>query len=360
MGSEMCIRDRPSADIQAAARDGSTLWIGTPGGVSQYNGARWTVHNPGLASSNIRAIASHPTANEIYVGANDFALGGVSRYDGRWHPLPDFNGSRPNTVQALLVDSAGRLWIGTDSGVSRCMGSTCNTYTTDDGLGSNNVVALAEGIDGDIWLATWSYVSPQGTRGGVSRYDSATGAWHWYTPADGLPVWDVAAVTVDDLGRVWFGTWGGGVSLFDERTHPPTWTTFNLPSNNVRSLALDSNGTIWAGTSAGLVRFYDNTLATAPMATINQVSPAQATQGVDSITFAGSRQDGIVGYEWRSDLDGPLSTSPSFSLEAGALSAGTHRITFRVQDMEGAWSQPAEAMLVVKEGWRVFLPLVVR
>lgn len=357
--------DLPASEVQAVAGGGDSLWAGTPDGVGEYDGASWTIHDTGLMTSNIEAVTAHPAEGEVYAGADGFDEGGVSRYDGTWHPLPDVNGSRPNTVQALLVDSAGQLWVGTDSGISRCdntSGTSCVTYRIDDGLGSNNVVDIAEATNGDVWVATWSYVSAQGTRGGVSRYDQDQETWVWYTPSDGLAGWDVAAVAVDELGRAWFGTWGGGVSRFDGST----WTTFTtahgLPSNNVRSLAIDDDGTVWAGTDAGLYRFPDGTLARLAAPSIGGVTPSPATQGMDMIAFSGAAggKGQILGYEWRSDLDGVLSASRTFELEAAALSVGTHEVQFRVQGENGEWSEPDTTTLVVERGWQVYLPMVVR
>ncbi len=356
--------DLPALEIRAVTGNGESLWAGTTNGVSEYDGASWTTHDTGLASSNVEAVIAHPVDGDVYAGANDFDDGGVSRYDGAWHPLPDVNGSRPNTVQALLVDSSGQLWVGTDSGISRCdtiSGSSCVNYMTEDGLGSNKVIDIAEASNGDVWVATWSYITEQGTQGGVSRYDQDEDTWVWYTPSNGLAGWDVAAVAVDELGRAWFGTWGGGVSRLDGED----WTTFStahgLPSNNVRSLTIAEDGVVWAGTDAGLYRFPDSALASLATASIESVTPSPATQGMDTVVFSGTAdEEQVLGYEWRSDRDGVLSASRTFELEAAALSPGTHQVQFRVQGQDGSWSDSDTTTLVVEEGWQVYLPLVVR
>jgi len=53
-----------------------------------------------------------------------------------------------------------------------------------------------------------------------------------------------------------------------------------------------------------------------------------------------------VGCEWRSSIDGLLSSSCSF--ETSKLSAGTHKVYFRVKDDRGEWSESAVATLEVK------------
>ena len=90
-----------------------------------------------------------------------------------------------------------------------------------------------------------------------------------------------------------------------------------------------------------------------PIATIHSIAPNPATQGQDTITFRGSGQDqdengeSIVAYQWRSSLDGTLSTQAEFIKPASELSAGTHTIYFKVQDDEDDWSDEVYTTLTV-------------
>lgn len=68
----------------------------------------------------------------------------------------------------------------------------------------------------------------------------------------------------------------------------------------------------------------------------------------ESITFYGQGTDvdgTIIGYHWRSSLDGSLSTQQSFSTSKLAL--GTHIIYFKVMDNAGAWSTEKTASLTI-------------
>ena len=91
-----------------------------------------------------------------------------------------------------------------------------------------------------------------------------------------------------------------------------------------------------------------------PIGTINYIHPNPAHQGSDTVAFAGSGVDGdedgnaIVAWEWSSNLGGVLSTQEDFLLAASSLSAGTHTISFRVQDDEGNWSGTVVRTLVVE------------
>lgn len=105
-----------------------------------------------------------------------------------------------------------------------------------------------------------------------------------------------------------------------------------------------------------------------PVATIHSIRPSSAIHGEDIITARGGGADtdddgqGIVAYEWRSNLDGVLATSKKFSIAADALSVGTHTLAFRVQDDEGLWSEPVITHLKIQppgltESWHFMLYL---
>jgi len=84
-----------------------------------------------------------------------------------------------------------------------------------------------------------------------------------------------------------------------------------------------------------------------PAAYIDLVSPANATLG-QTVSFTGHGVDpdgGIAAYNWRSSLDGDLSTLASF--KTSSLSQGTHTVWFKVQDDAGEWSKEVLTTVIV-------------
>ena len=84
-----------------------------------------------------------------------------------------------------------------------------------------------------------------------------------------------------------------------------------------------------------------------PTAIIDSVSPNPATEG-QTVYFSGHGTDDgtIVDWEWKSNINGVLSSSDVFN--SAVLSKGTHTISFRVKDNDGVWSSaPATATLIV-------------
>ena len=84
-----------------------------------------------------------------------------------------------------------------------------------------------------------------------------------------------------------------------------------------------------------------------PVAYIDAVKPATAAAG-ETITFNGHGTDAdgsIIGYEWRSSLDGVLSTVANFT--SSSLSPGIHTISFKVLDNRSQWSADAGSNVTV-------------
>jgi parallel beta-helix repeat protein len=84
-----------------------------------------------------------------------------------------------------------------------------------------------------------------------------------------------------------------------------------------------------------------------PTAYLPSISPNPANYK-ESILFSGNGFDSdgyIIGYNWRSSVDGQLSTQSTFSV--AGLSIGTHTIYFKVKDNEGAWSSEKTKTLVI-------------
>ena len=89
---------------------------------------------------------------------------------------------------------------------------------------------------------------------------------------------------------------------------------------------------------------------TPPTAVIDSITPNPATVG-QSVTFTGHGNDTdgtVTAYEWTSSITGILSTASTFS--TSSLSAGTHTVSFRVRDDDGAWSSPVTSSVTVTGG----------
>jgi ligand-binding sensor domain-containing protein len=76
--------------------------------------------------------------------------------------------------------------------------------------------------------------------------------WETITTQNGLPHNWIYDLFEDSRGRIWVGTWGGGLARLEQGE----WLTFNisngLHSNEVTCIREDRQGRIWLATDAGL------------------------------------------------------------------------------------------------------------
>jgi ligand-binding sensor domain-containing protein len=87
-----------------------------------------------------------------------------------------------------------------------------------------------------------------GTSVGISRFDLASGEWQSFTDnfAEG-----VRALQFDSKGRLWAGTLGDGLGLWDGAGWRFFTTgTSEIPYNTVTALAEVQPGVLWVGTAA--------------------------------------------------------------------------------------------------------------
>ncbi len=115
------------------------------------------------------------------------------------------------------------------------------------GMKSSYISAIQNDNHGNLWFGTWG--------GGVSMYNGKT--FTHYTENEGLNHNEISSILKDSHGNLWFGTEGGGVSMYNGET----FTYFNekvgLSNNYIRSILEDSRGNLWFGTLGGGVSRYN-------------------------------------------------------------------------------------------------------
>ncbi|MGD9316542.1 MAG: two-component regulator propeller domain-containing protein [Anaerolineae bacterium] len=191
-------------------------------------------------------------------------------------PLPS------DRVLAVLLDRAGAAWFGTEAGLARYDGRDWEVYQAEDlGLADDKVYALVEGSDGRLWVGTnagaavydgqgWTPFTAAtsgladdwvralaiealpggdlvwfGTAAGLSRLEPASGEWLAFDEFD-----SVTDLFVDSNGRVWAGTMGDGLALWDGES----WQFYrtsnsDIPFSSVSVIAETEPGVIWVGTA---------------------------------------------------------------------------------------------------------------
>jgi len=222
------------------------IWIGTRGGVSVFNGERFThyTENEGLSNNFVRVIVEDQYGN-IWMGTEG---GGVSVFDGESFTHYNENEGLPsNLVRAILEDKSGNIWLGTRGGVSVFDGENFTNYTEKEGLSYDDIMSIAEDQNGNIWIGTFY--------GGVNVFDGEK--FTHYNENEGLSNSNVVSILEDQSGNIWLGTDGGGVSVFNGDSFTHYTEKEGLSSRFVWSILEDKNGNVWLGTRGAGVSVFD-------------------------------------------------------------------------------------------------------
>ncbi len=191
------------------------------------------------------------------------AMADVRRF--RFRPVTAEHGLAQNTISALLQDSRGFVWIGTQGGLHRYDGQDIKVFVhspnNPSSLPDNFITALAEGPAGTVWVGT--------NNDYLVRLDMATGRFQRLLPKEldrpGDPGKRIFALRYDPGHGLWVAS-AGGIDLIDPKTgqrrtilHQPA----SVELRTTASLAIDRAGATWAVLPASLFRIDPTTLQTA-------------------------------------------------------------------------------------------------
>ncbi len=302
----------PNAIATSMAEDGrGFLWIGSPGGLSRWDGYRFRVYQAdsardGALPDNYVQALHGDTRGRLWVGTTS---AGLLRHDPATdrfvaYPVGGEQGLSHVSVRQVLDDGDGNLWVATDGGLDRLDPASGRVEHASRGWASPagpQVRVLLRDRRGTLWLgsaaglfrreAGAAPLTPVPLRGGttvqpeVLRQDSAGRIWvgtlqHgvFMLPDDGrgpaspvreqgtpdgldlLSSSQIAGIAEVRPGEVWLATQGQGLVAVDvERgqtrriRHVPAWP-MSLGDNALRALYRDRAGQIWVATNRGLSR----------------------------------------------------------------------------------------------------------
>jgi diguanylate cyclase (GGDEF)-like protein len=259
--------------VQTLYFDGDAIWAGTYGGLARLDlkTERFVSYSNDPArddslSNDIVTSIARDAKGSLWVGT----LSSLDRLDEatgkfrRFRHDPADPASLPSdTVRVVKADREGRLWIGSSGGglsrfdyaregfVTYRKGAASDatsgldaTIGSDTSLLSDYVMAIDQDSSGRLWVGTWF--------GGLSLFDPASGRFENHPTADGR----VYSVCAAEDGVVYVGTWGGG--LFEYSIATGSFTRYrasgssgSLANDVVYSLLRDVSGELWIGTNGG-------------------------------------------------------------------------------------------------------------
>jgi len=228
-------------------------WFGTTKGISIYDplqerGKQFIYYNQENKNiSNQIAFLCKDKQNNIWVGTKDQ---GVLRFQidkNRFTYEPAINSNLPNlsSVNAMVVDNDNNLWTGTSDGLVRynINRKEVTRLTQTDGLLGNEISALYVKSNNELIV---------GIKGkGINTIKDTT--IHSFTLGAGI---SPSCMTEDKFGKIWIGTKGQGVMVFDGNRVVHQFTEEDgLLANLIYLLICGNDNSIFIGTNKGLNRY---------------------------------------------------------------------------------------------------------
>ena len=116
--------------------------------------------------------------------------------------------------------------------------------------------------------------------------------WETITTENGLPHNWIYDIFQDSRGRMWVGTWGGGMALYEDGKWQVFTKTDGLHCNEVTCIREDKNGKIWVATDNGLNAFENDRIVDAGL------------EGKSLLTITFDRHGDLWAGCWRSTRTG--------------------------------------------------------
>jgi diguanylate cyclase (GGDEF)-like protein len=384
-----------------------TLWVATEGGLFRGTrrelGISWE-RVPGVGDFPVHSIRRAPNG-DLWIGTETH---GAARIRADTNQVDWFGEAQGLTAKApytLRFDRERRLWAATDAGLFVARPPYWR-FSRISQLPSNRFWTVEEGTDGTTWA---------GGAGGLFAF--AAGRWKNYTRADGLSNQDVLALAAGPDGKMWIGyrygggidrirptpdgaaiekgvqrlgadgivyflefdasgrLWAGterGVDVWDGSrwSHYDTSDGLAWDDCNLHAFAAEPDGTVWIGTSGGLSRFRPRprraadflpeviftTLTMGRMDVSGQRNPAVTTHS-NSLTARYSalnapRENGLVFRYRLTPVNSDWTETAQRQLEFAELAPGAHRLEVEARDSNGVWSgHPGEFSFEILTPW---------
>lgn len=240
------------------------LWFGTyNGGLSKQNADdhkfEYIDTRNGLASNWITCITEDSKGN-LWVGhwKDDANMGGISRIapDGHIKVFNTANGLHDDHIWCIREDEEGNMLIGTtEQGLEIFKGERFVSFSLSDGLLNNQVYAVVEDAQGQIWFGTGLGIS-------VFAGEGREPAFEHYNQSNKFISNQIRFFRKDRYNNIWIGTADQGIYLYSATrkqlvAQPQINNNISYPilAKGITALEIGGEGHLWIGTIDGLVEY---------------------------------------------------------------------------------------------------------
>lgn len=228
------------------------LWVGTSGdGLRRFTSRRIHHFAPEGGRKALQVQSVWPDVNGgVWAGTYGRGLFHFSEAGVTNVALPGLP-SGPAYVKSVLVDRAGRLWVGTMTDALWLVENGSARHIPRAQTGGHNVSALFEDSRGRIWVCGGS---------GVAVFDGDRS--RGFGPEQGLPVGAVTSFAEDSSSAIWVSNGSGVFRSESGQNFAEVMDITKRPIRGIGCLKGDPDGSMWLGSSSrGLLRWKDGRLA---------------------------------------------------------------------------------------------------
>lgn len=221
------------------------MWIATDQGATYFNGSRFVNIDQQESLEKVTCIFED-SKNGIWFGTEDRGLSYLDT-NGVFNHKPlqwSDKAESKRTVNAIIEDATGTLWIGRGNGVYTYDGEVLQKMSPDEPAGSCSVLSILQDQSKKIWV---------GTDCGIMVWDGKE--WEIFNKDSGIPHQTVFTLTEAAQGGIWAGTGAGIVYNENQNFQIPAISSERVIDYNVHASFRDNEGNLWFGTEgSGVLR----------------------------------------------------------------------------------------------------------
>ena len=209
---------------------------------------------------NIKCFAKHPSKNELTIGSE---YGGVFKYEWKGEKIisaqqfyvPDVcTWLISNIVSTLCYDTDENLWMGTDEGLNILTNALDTLIYDKHKIGKViSINCILQDSKGRVWIGTDS--------DGIIEANTKKGLHHiifeeYSVKNGGIDINKIECIYEDTRQRLWAGTNGGCLCLYNEKNNRfERVRGINEFSGDAILSILEYNGILYMGTYQGLLQY---------------------------------------------------------------------------------------------------------
>jgi ligand-binding sensor domain-containing protein len=243
------------------------MWFGSRNGLHRWDGYSYKSYyndphdSTSLAYNTVQSILAD-RKGFIWVGTSGSGLDRLDPESGVFthfrHDSTDTKSISNNDIYAILEDHNGKIWVGTEAGGLNCLDPSTGKFTRflydpsdSNSLSHNDVRVLYEDREGTIWVGTgFPWEGDFKKAGGLNRFNPSNKNFtrFLHDPKDPSSLIDnrVGSIFEDSDGRFWIGTAGDGLHIMNREKGSFERYHYNASNPNRLSRPPVRNTISWA------------------------------------------------------------------------------------------------------------------